>query len=210
MVFGRRVKPSYGERVRGFIWPRSGLKRSSRYIVKRVSRLNATPHAIAAGFAAGAAASFTPFLGFHFLLGFAIAWMVRGSFVAAAFGTVVGNPLTFPLIFAATWETGHWMLGLVQPTRPHLANAAAHGQAVIEQGFFSSGLDTLWPVVKTMTVGALPLGIVAFCIFYVLTRSLVSAFKRTRKARQAHRRAARAAVVRSTKEKAPRGLIADA
>lgn len=214
MVFGRRVKPSYGERVRGLLWPRSGLKRSARYIVKRVSRLNASPHAIAAGFAAGAAASFTPFLGFHFLIGFAVAWLARGSLVAAAFGTAVGNPLTFPLIFAATWETGHWMLGLFHPAQPHVTDAAAHGQALIEQGFFATGFDTLWPVVKTMSMGAVPLGIVAFCVFYVTMRCLVTAFQRSRKARRAHREAARAAriaaAVSNRQEKAPRGLIADA
>lgn len=217
MVFGRRVKPSYGQRVRAFLWPKSGLKRSTRYIVKRVSRLNATPHAIAAGFAAGAAASFTPFIGFHFLLGFALAWSARGSLLASAFGTAVGNPLTFPLIFAATYETGHWVLGLFRPVQAHIGHvddAAEQGQVLIDQGFFAVGLDSLWPVIKTMCVGAVPLGIVAFCAFYLVTRSAVSAFQRTRKARRAHRKAARAAGGRTggrTKAtKQPRGLIADA
>jgi uncharacterized protein (DUF2062 family) len=211
MVFGRRVKPDWRQRLRGFIWPKSGLKRSTRYIIKRVSRLNASPHAIAAGFAAGAAASFTPFLGFHFLLGFAIAWVARGSFIASAFGTAVGNPLTFPFIFAATWETGHTILGLLGGAPAAVAHVAedgeTHGQALIEQGFFSSGLDTLWPAIKTMTIGSLPLGLLAFGAFYILMRCVVSAFQKSRRARRAHKAASRLA----RQHAAPRnGLPADA
>ena len=207
MVFGRRVKPELHERIRTFFWPKSGLKRSIRYIVKRVSRLNATPHAIAAGFAAGAAASFTPFLGFHFLIGFAIAFLIRGSLLASAFGTAVGNPLTFPFIFAATWETGHHVLKWFGLATPHAGGSAEHGQAIIGKGFFSTGFDTLWPAVKTMTVGALPLGMIAFAVFYVTVRCLVTAFQRTRRARRAHKAAARLA--RKTAEP-PSGVPADA
>lgn len=210
MVFGRRVKPGFRQRVRSLFWPQSGLKRSARYIVKRVARLNASPHAIAAGFAAGAAASFTPFLGFHFLLAFTIAWAVRGNLVASAFGTAVGNPLTFPLIFTATYETGHYIRGLFRPVTPPAGDAAAHGQAVIEQGFFSGGFDALWPVVATMCIGAIPLGVVAFAIFYFLMRSLVSALQHARRSRRAHRQAARRAQVRETRRSNSGGLPADA
>jgi len=203
MVFGRRVKPRIQQRVRAFLWPKTGLKRSTRYILKRVSRLNATPHAIAAGFAAGAAASFTPFLGFHFIIGFALAWLARGSMVAAAFGTAVGNPLTFPLIFAGTWETGQYLLGLFAVAAPPAAEAAAHGQAVLEGGFFAVGFQTLWPVVKTMTIGAIPLGLVAFAVFYLLMRSVVTAFQHTRRTRRAHKAAARLARKASAPEASP-------
>jgi uncharacterized protein len=193
MVFGRRVKPRIQQRIRAFFWPKTGLKRSTSYILKRVSRLNATPHAIAAGFAAGAAASFTPFVGFHFIIGFALAWLARGSMVAAAFGTAIGNPLTFPLIFAATWETGQFLLGLLAVAVPPAADAAAHGQAVLQGSLFAVGFKTLWPVVKTMILGSIPLGLVAFAVFYLLMRSVVTAFQRTRRARRAHRAAARLA-----------------
>lgn len=207
MVFGRRVKPGFWQRMRSFVWPQGGLKRSTRYIFKRVSRLNATPHAIAIGFAAGAAASFTPFLGLHFLIAFAVAWMARGSLLAAAFGTAIGNPLTFPFIFAATWETGHGILRWVGLATPHAGDGAEHGQAILEQSFFSAGFDKLWPAVKTMSVGAVPLGLVVFAIAYVAIRYLVTAFQRSRRARRAHKAAARLA---RKSDKPPTGLPADA
>ncbi len=59
---------------------------------KRVLRLRATPHAIAAGVAAGVFATFTPLLGFHFAMAFVIAYLVRGSLPAAALGASSAIP----------------------------------------------------------------------------------------------------------------------
>ena len=82
-----------------------------QYFSKRILRLRATPHAIAAGVAAGVFAAFLPFLGFHILIAAALAWLIRGNILAAALGTAaVGNPLSFPLMWAATYAGGRVLL----------------------------------------------------------------------------------------------------
>ncbi|HEV7418115.1 MAG TPA: DUF2062 domain-containing protein, partial [Tianweitania sediminis] len=73
-----------------------GLKRYGRYLLRRLERMTASPHQVAAGAAAGAAVSMFPLIGFHFIFGFVLAFLTRGSMLAAALGTAVGNPLTFP------------------------------------------------------------------------------------------------------------------
>ena len=89
------------------MWPRRSLSRSLQYFWKRILRLRATPHAIAAGVAAGAFAAFLPFLGLHVLIAAGLAWVLRGNMIAAALGTAaVGNPLSYPLIWAATYAGG--------------------------------------------------------------------------------------------------------
>ena len=50
-------------------------------------RLPGTPYDIAAGFACGAAISFTPFIGFHVVLGMVIARLIKANMVAALIGT---------------------------------------------------------------------------------------------------------------------------
>ena len=67
-MFQRRNKLSLVQMARNFLWPRIGWHRSTKYVMHRVSRLRGTPYALAAGFACGAAISFTPFVGLHFLL----------------------------------------------------------------------------------------------------------------------------------------------
>ena len=67
-VFRRRRKRSILARLLELLWPRMGWRRAGKYYVFRIKRLPGTPYSIACGFALGAAVSFTPFIGFHFLL----------------------------------------------------------------------------------------------------------------------------------------------
>ena len=87
MLFGRKKPESWPEKLRVMLWPRRSWMRSTKYLAKRVLRLTASPHAISAGVAAGVFASFTPFIGFHFLIAFFVAYFIAGNFIAAASGT---------------------------------------------------------------------------------------------------------------------------
>ena len=92
-VFQRRVALHPLRRLREALWPSIGWRRATTYIWRRVWRLSGTPHTIAVGIAAGTFMSFTPFLGFHIVGAMLIAWVFRGNLVAAASGTIVGNPI---------------------------------------------------------------------------------------------------------------------
>lgn len=83
-----------------------GYKRAFTYLFQRIIRIRATPHSIACGFAWGAAMSFTPFIGIHILLAMMLSYLTRGNLLASALGTAVGNPITFPPIFAFTYFLG--------------------------------------------------------------------------------------------------------
>ena len=185
MLFRRRKPADNWDRIRTALWPRRSLSRSAQYFAKRVLRLTATPHAIAAGVAAGTLASFTPYLGFHFLIAAGLAICLRGNVVASAFGTAVGNPITFPFIFAATLALGRFVLDgrQIESLEPFvLGNALTH-------------LDFrhIWaPYLLPMTVGGLILGTLAGVIVYLVTRwgtALFRAQRRKRLAERARRRA---------------------
>ena len=178
MLFRRRDPEHRLTRLRVGLLPRRNYARSMRYYGKRIIRLRASPHAIAAGVAAGTFASFTPLMGFHFILSFAVAFAVRGSMIAAALGTAVGNPLTFPAIWASTLAFGRWLLGIDGG-----AEGAEFGQAWAEQGFAA-----LWePFVMPMLVGGVPLGLLAGAVAYAVTRFAVAAFQTRRAALLAER-----------------------
>lgn len=110
-MFRRRQKQSFFIKVREFLWPSTGWSRAGHYMKHRLARIDGTPYAIAAGFATGAAISFTPFVGLHFIFAAIIAWIVRGNILTSAIGTAVGNPWTFPFIWAATYNLGINILG---------------------------------------------------------------------------------------------------
>ena len=98
MLFRRREELSYWQRFKLWLWPRVSWRRSGLYYLKRILRLSGTPYAIAMGSAVGAAVAFTPFIGLHLILTFAIAWAVRGNMIAGAIcGTVVRKSADLPL-----------------------------------------------------------------------------------------------------------------
>ncbi len=176
MLFRRRHRPTRIERLRVAVWPRHSWARSTRYFSKRVLRLSATPNAIALGFAAGAFASFTPLIGFHFLTAFAFAYIIRGNMLAAALGTAIGNPLTFPFIWAMTFKTGQWIL------QGGSNGAMAHevGQQ-LEKGLFQSSMSALWPTLKPMFIGAVPLGLMVGTVSYVIVYKSVEVYQLRRR-----------------------------
>lgn len=189
MLFRRRKPADFSERIRNLIWPRRSFVRSLQYLVKRTLRLHATPHAVAAGVAVGVFVSFTPFIGFHFIMAAIASYIIGGNVVASAFGTAIGNPLTFPFIWAATFETGRFLL---------TGDLTGH-HAEIDIGLMLRHAEfvELWnPILKPMTIGSVPVGLAFALVFYFATRWGTQAFRERRRAllaEKARKRAAREA-----------------
>ena len=183
-MFSPRQKPTFVSKARNFIWPAMGLSRAWRYIMHRLARMKVSPHKLAIGFAAGAFASFTPFIGLHFVLAALMAVVLRGNLIASAIGTVIGNPITFPFIWMASYNLGARMLGL--RTVEEIDIQIADGSV----GFWSDGpvafATTLWqsvePVILPMVLGGIPLGLICGAICYFVVRGTVQQFKARRKA----------------------------
>lgn len=111
MVFKRRDKRGTGRVIRDAVYPPGGWGRAVNYVYHRLRRLPDPPHRIARGIAAGMFISFTPLFGAHIPVAMLVAWMARGNVIAAMLATLIGNPLTFPLIAAVCLTTGHWIIG---------------------------------------------------------------------------------------------------
>lgn len=187
MLFRRRNPASKAEKLRIMLWPRHSWKRSVKYMSKRILRLTGSPHAIAAGVAAGMLASFTPFLGFHFLIAFAVAFVIGGNFLAAAMGTFFGNPLTFPIIWASTHQLGSFILsGEHSPEEGGQLESLASTNVmdVGVSGFYDQVIGIWEPVIKPMLVGSIPLGITAGFIGYILTRWASVVFQKSKQKKQ--------------------------
>ncbi len=175
MLFRPRHKPTLLANLRSWVWPRSGWRRAGLYVWHRLARLPGTPHSIAAGFASGVAISFTPFLGLHILMACAIVYLVRGNYLAAVIGTVVGNPWTFPLFFALTGTIGTAIIG---------------GDAVAEipvwdwDAIFMSPVDyfsKFLPVVFPLIVGGVPVATAVWFLVYLVFKELVTRYRARRK-----------------------------
>jgi uncharacterized protein len=190
MLFKRRKQLSLAQRLRNVIWPARSFERSFRYMILRLWRIKASPHSIAIGCAAGVFAVFTPFLGCQMLLAAFLALMFRGSVIASAVGTFAGNPLTYPIIWGSTFGVGNLFLGDsanaeigklstgAQALRVSISEASPDGVATAVEG--------LWPILKPMALGALPLGGLTAVLIYFIVRRLLQAQHDRRADRAGH------------------------
>ena len=183
MLFKRRQSESLLERVRVHLWPRRSWSRSSRYVVYRLRRLSATPHAIALGFGVGTFAAATPFIGTHMVMAALLAWAVGGSIVAALLGTFLGNPVTYPFLWYASYRVGHFLLG----------GATTKKNIDLSKGLFHSSFEHLWPILKPMSLGCVPVGIAIASACYLLVKPMVEAYQHRRR-RELHLRNNRDAI----------------
>ena len=200
-MFGRRENIPIVRRAKELVWPSLGWRRAARYAGHRLSRLPGSPYRIAAGIASGAAVSFTPLVGFHFIAAALLALAVRGNIIASAIGTAVGNPWTFPFIWAWTFAAGRWLLGeQVSGVYPELLTL---------EFIFENPMHILWP----MAVGSVPTAIVVWFVVFLPARSMVAQYQKARRwrlrrkaivaERRALRRAAKAAKAAARKGQAP-------
>lgn len=175
MVFKRRQERSFLQAARESVWPAAGYRRTAAYLWHRLSRMQASPHAIALGFACGAFASFTPLIGLHFVLAGLAAWVLRGQILAALLGTAVGNPLTFPFIWAWAYQLGNMILG----------RAVVHGATDTEtmSGMLANGFGMAMDVFVPMLVGGVPAGIIVGIACYFPTKLGIDRYQHARRVR---------------------------
>lgn len=171
MLFRRKHPEHFWKRLRVALWPRRNWWRSAQYISKRVLRLSASPHVVAMGFAAGVFASFTPFIGFHFVICFAIAYLIGGNMIAAALGTWVGNPITFPFIWFYTYKFGNLLLH---------GHEGALSMREVSGRLLHLSFGNLVELLKPMTLGGFMAGVPVAIISYFIIRRLVFVYQRSR------------------------------
>jgi len=184
-MFRRRKNKTLLQRTWELVWPRMGWLRAGTYLRHRVARLSGSPYSIAAGLACGAAVSFTPFIGFHFVLAALIAWLIGGNLIASAIGTAVGNPWTFPFVWWGTLRLGEIILGSSRATN------------IPERISLHYIFDHPWAVLLPMTIGGLLVSGVVWTIVYFSSSYFVEKYQRIRAERLRRRREAGAAVTGS-------------
>ena len=175
MLLSRRAPLSGMERLRSALWPRRNWRRSGRYLKLRAQRLTTRRHSLALGVAAGVFIAILPIPGLQLLAAAGLAWLIRGHQGAAALGTFAANPVTYPLIWIASYAVGATILGtpvsnstndldaiaglMTQPWAPESAAALTH--------------HVLLPILTTLLVGAVPLALLFSAVTYVGVRRML-------------------------------------
>ena len=143
------------------------LRRFFSYYKFKLARLPASSYAISAGFACGSMVSFTPLLGFHFILAVVFAYLLRANYIAALIGTIVGNPISFPFIWGLIYKVGAFIVDKPEDNlRPNIN--------------FEIIINQTYDIFITILVRGAVLAIPIWVITYFITYSFVSSFKKAK------------------------------
>ena len=182
-MFKRRIQKTLGDKILGFFWPTIGWQRAWAYIMLRLARLPGSAYSIAGGFACGAAMSFTPFVGLHFVLSAILAWSIRANIIASVIGTAVGNPWTFPFIWTWLYQTGTWMVSgeqLEGAAKPDFSEIFGHMLQALVSWDVAYILETAAPVFWPMFVSSLPTTFVVWWVFYLPLNYTIQSYQNRR------------------------------
>ena len=177
-MFRSRKKTKLTVRIKSLFWPTIGWKKYMQYLLLRLSRLGSSPTSIACGVACGVAISFTPFVGFHFILAAITAFLCRGNVLASALGTAVGNPWTFPFIWVSVFYSGRWFLGISGTAQVSFLSIFEKSMHAILSFDFSTFATDVWPVFFPMLIGCIPYYIISWALTFYLVKHALSKLPR--------------------------------
>ena len=136
------------------------IRRTIRYWIIHVKRLNGDPHYVATGMAIGIFVGITPTIPFHTVLALALAFLLRVSKVAAALGVWCSNPVTIPFFYYWSYKIGIFVMGT--PNHYNVEN----------RSFFD-----LWraghEIAIAMLLGGAVLGILPAILSYAVTLKIM-------------------------------------
>lgn len=178
-MFKRREKQKWTTKIRNFLWPKLGVFRLMQYNSLRVGRIADTPYRIAAGLACGVFVSFTPFIGFHVILAIVIAYIIRANMFASVVGTIVGNPWTFPFIWAVIYNVGARFQGHDQVSK--------FSEMIDGDKLLTHPVDALEPVLFPMIHGGILVGLPVAWVSYFIFKYFIISYREKRKSRR-HKR----------------------
>ena len=216
LVFKRRNPMGWGAWLREQVYPRSGFKRATRYVLYRMRRLPDQPHRLARGVFAGSLIGFLPLPGMQFIAAWAASRAINGNLLAALLATFNTNPVTTPFFAVLAMTLGHWILGIEKPLSWDYIKTATETAGVdlwfnIKaiftpevarwDGLIQFWHDIYWPYF----IGALGPGLVLSLIAYYLTIPVVEAYQKARAAK-AHDRKERRGLLKEAVAKAAQRL----
>jgi len=145
------------------------IKNRIRQFITRLKQLEGDPHYIAMGMAIGVFVSITPTIPFHTVIAVALAFVLRGSKVAAAIGVWFSNPFTIPLFYLGSYKIGMFLLGNSSPFD-------------VKYNSISELLKLGFDITCAMIAGGTILGVIPGIGAYFLTRKTIKTIRVHKKA----------------------------
>ena len=151
--------------------------RATKYYYLRFIRLRGQPSVLARGVAVGTFIGITPTIPFHTIFALILAFVMRGSKVAALLSTVlVSNPLTFVLQYYLSFQIGNWLTpGKISWEKmtelmEALSSGANFSESLTALGHM--GLEALIVILIGGSILALPFTVASYVLSFLFFRKI--------------------------------------
>ena len=179
--------------------PKRSLRRHALKLLLRLMRRQESLERVAAAVALGVGVGLSPFIGFHFFLAIALAWMLRLNKLDTVLGSIVGNPWTLPPFYALGYRIGRAILGFAPAHVPQLK-----WQRILHHDFWVSFRGPgFGPRLSSFLVGTTLLALLVAFGTYLALRGVLMLYHRR------HPRVAERAARKRELEAFPNGEAAD-
>jgi uncharacterized protein (DUF2062 family) len=139
------------------------ILRKIEHTIRYLSSFNETPERLALAFALGVFLTFTPLVGLHIVLGFAVAFLFGLNRVAMLFGLFVNNPWTLVPYYTAATYFGGWLIGF-----PKGSEMPDFVWSQFWAGDFWLQLGQRWRLLLPMALGSTILAVLCAALSYPL------------------------------------------
>jgi uncharacterized protein (DUF2062 family) len=151
--------------------------RATKYYYLRFIRLRGQPSVLARGVAVGTFIGITPTIPFHTILALLLAYIMRGSKIAALLATVtVSNPLTFFLQYYLSFRIGNWLTprNISWEKMSELMEALSSGANFSESltALGHMGLEALIVILVGGFILAIPFTIASYVLSFMFFRAI--------------------------------------
>ncbi|MGH9460422.1 MAG: DUF2062 domain-containing protein [Vicinamibacteria bacterium] len=150
-----------------------------RGFLRQLLHLGDSPERTALAFSVGVFLSFSPFIGFHTIIGLAIAFLFRLNRLAVLIGTYVNTPWTFAPVASFGAAVGFYALG----TESRLSAIAWNSMLSIS--FWRHMFSDVDHLLLPFFVGNLILSVLASLISYLIVRRILVRYHRRKELREA-------------------------
>lgn len=180
-MFQRRKKRDTFGQLQAIMFARKGWTRPFFYVWQRLKRRATSPRRVSVGFAIGAGVSFTPFMGFHWPIGYVLCLLLRGDLASMVVGTLVGNPWTFPFIWVSIFLVGRVLVGFFR-------EEPLDDYDILSLSF-TDVTERPMEIFFPMAIGGIILGTIAGIVFYHIVLKAVTTYQENRSHKIKSRRA---------------------
>jgi uncharacterized protein (DUF2062 family) len=155
--------------------------RHIKTLIKKLLYIEDTPERTALAYSIGVFLGFSPFLGFHTLLGIAVAFSFKLNRVAVLLGAWSNTPWwLIPYYMVATWM-GMWLTGF----NIHQSTFKELFQTGMEQGFIGSDfwnrVTSQWSLLLSFLIGSSILAVFLGLIAYPLSLRWIKFYRLKRR-----------------------------